>query len=273
MRPAPTIYEDLEQGTEEWFAARRGIVTASVVGKLITVGPRDALMVACPTCYAESASPCVSVARKQPTAIKSVHEPRTAHAASLPPVYSVADNETSRNLTLTLAAERITGWTEETPMTSDMWRGVEGEPFAREAYAEHYAPVTEVGFMRLDAGNWSLGYSPDGLVGEDGLIEIKAPRAKGHMQTVLTGEVPANYMPQVQAGLLVSGRRWCDFLSYVGGMHLYPIRVYPDERWFDAITDACLTFEHNVARIVADYEERVTDMPMTERISFDLEVA
>ena len=263
------IYEEITQGEPEWHDQRRGIVTASVVGKLITVGPPAAQSVACPTCNARPENPCVSAARKEPTPIKSLHEARTAAAATRPPVYSVADNETSRNLTLTLAAERITGWTEETPMTSDMWRGVESEPFAREEYAEHFAPVEQVGFMLRDEGKWQLGYSPDGLVGDDGLLEIKSPRAKTHVGTILADEVPAHYMPQLQAGLLVSGRKWIDFVSYVGGMHLCPIRVYPDERWFDAITDACLTFEANAAQIVADYEQRVADMPMTNRIDFE----
>ncbi len=219
------IMAELEQGSEEWHKARRGIVTASVVGRLLT------------------------------------------------PTLRVADNDTSRNLLSTLAAERITGWTEETPMTSDMWRGVESEPFARAVYADNYGHVDEVGFMRRDEDDWTLGYSPDGLVGDHGLIEIKAPRAKTHVKTILADEVPAFYMPQLQAGLLVSGRKWIDYVSYVGGMPLYVKRVEPDPAWFDAITAACVQFEKDAAQIVADYKQRVADMPMTERIDFDLKVA
>jgi putative phage-type endonuclease len=133
-------------------------------------------------------------------------------------------------------AERITGWTEDTPMNSDMWRGVESEPFAREVYSDNYGEVTEVGFMRRDEDGWTLGYSPDGLVGDDGLIEIKAPRAKTHLRTILADEVPAHYMAQCQAGLLVTGRKWIDFVSYVGGMPLYVKRVEPDPAWFAVIT-------------------------------------
>jgi hypothetical protein len=265
------ILPDLEQGSEEWHDVRRGIVTASVVGKLITVGPPAAQSVACPTCNARPYSPCVSAARKMPTEIKSIHEARSTHAATRPPVYEVADNDTSRGLTNTLIAERVTGWTEETPMNADMWRGVESEPFAREVYREHsrYGEVTEVGFMLRDEGKWRLGYSPDGLVGDEGLIEIKAPRAKTHLRTILADEVPAHYMPQLQAGLLVSGRKWIDFVSYVGGMPLYVKRVEPDPAWFQSITAACVAFEANAAQIVADYEKRVADMPQTIRISLD----
>lgn len=219
------ILRNIEQGTEEWHDARRGIITASVVGKLLT------------------------------------------------PTLKVADNDYSRGLTTSLAAERITGWTEDTPMTSDMWRGVEHEPFARDAYSQHYAPVTEVGFMVRTEDDWTLGYSPDGLVGDDGLIEIKSPRAKTHVRTILADEVPAHYMAQLQAGLLVSGRKWIDFVSFVAGMPLYRKRVEPEPAWFDAITAACVAFEVNAAQIVADYEKRVADMPKTARIDLEIKVA
>ena len=76
------ILPELEQGSPEWHDQRRGIVTASVVGKLISVGPPSAVSVACPTCNARPEHPCVSVARKTPTAIKSLHESRIVHAAS-----------------------------------------------------------------------------------------------------------------------------------------------------------------------------------------------
>lgn len=219
------ILPELEQGSPEWFDQRRGIVTASVVGKLLT------------------------------------------------PTLKVADNDYSRGLTATLAAERITGWTEDTPMTSDMFRGVESEPYARDVYAENFAPVEVVGFMRRDEDTWRLGYSPDGLVGDDGLIEIKAPRAKTHLKTILADEVPAHYMAQCQAGLLVSGRKWIDFVSFVGGMPLYVKRVKPDPAWFTAITAACVAFEANAAQTVADYEKRVTGMPKTVRLDFEIKVA
>jgi hypothetical protein len=262
------IYDQLEQGTDEWMEARRGIVTASVVGKLVTFGPPDAISVACPTCEARPENPCVSKARKEPTVIKTMHPARTEHAAGRAPVFEVADNETSRGLTATLIAERIAGWTEDTPMTSDMWRGREAEPFAREVYSRHYAPAAEIGFMRRDEDGWTLGYSPDGLVGDDGLIEIKSPRAKTHLLTILADEVPAYYMAQVQAGLLVSGRKWVDFVSYVGGLPLYVKRVLPDPQWFDAVIAACLRFETNAEQIVADYRARVANLPTTERIDF-----
>lgn len=218
------IFDELEQGSEEWFAVRRGIVTASVVGKLLT------------------------------------------------PTLRVAENDTSRGLTETLIAERVSGFTEDTPMNSDMFRGVLSEPYARDMYSTHYGPVTEVGFLIREEDGWQLGYSPDGLVDDDGLIEAKAPRAKTHLRTILADEVPAHYMAQCQAGLLVSGRKWLDFLSFVGGMPLFRKRVYPDPQWHEAIVAAVTEFEKNAAEIVADYRSRVIGLPVAERIAADLEM-
>ncbi|MFJ4107925.1 lambda exonuclease family protein [Oerskovia enterophila] len=185
-----------------------------------------------------------------------------------PSTLKVASNETSRGLTLTLAAERITGRAEETPMTSDMWRGVENEPRARDKYAETVAPVRELGFMTRDNpfDGWALGYSPDGLVGDDGLIEIKSPRPKGHLRTILSDRVPSMYMAQLQAGLFVSGRQWIDYISYSGGMPMYVKRVEPDEEWFTAIKAAVVAFEKDVADMVMAYTEAARTLPATEYI-------
>jgi hypothetical protein len=270
------VLPDLIQGTDEWMAVRRGIVTASTVGKLLTVGAPGAFDYDCPECSAQAGSPCISRTRKTPTPIKTIHDDRTAVAAikskDAPPVIEVADNDTSRGITATLVAERITGWSEDMPMTSDMFRGVECEPIARDLYSQHYQQVTEVGFMRRDGDGWTLGYSPDGLVGDEGLLEIKAPRAKTHLRTILSNEVPAHYVPQCQAGLFVSGRKWLDFVSFCGGMPLFVHRVHPDPKWFEAIEAACRRFEANAQAIIADYEGRIVGLPKTERVDFDLKL-
>jgi len=260
------IFKDLEQGTPEWFAARCGIVTASVVGQLITKGAPDALAVECPKCQVPAAEACISTARKVPTPIKTPHDERAAKAAELPPVYRVADSDTSRGLTNLLAAERITGRVVQTFTNAAMQRGNLDEPIARDKYSEHHAPVTEVGFMVWGFDQFRLGYSPDGLVGDDGLIEIKSREPKKHLATILADEVPAENMAQCQAGLLVSGRDWLDYVSFCGGMPLWTKRVYPDLRWFDAIWDAVQLFEGNVEDIVTRYLAAVDGLPETEYI-------
>ena len=264
------IFADVEQGTDEWHTLRRGVLTASTVGKLISVGSPDALAVGCPTCKAETASPCISKTHKTPTPIKTFHPARSNAAGDLPPVYTVSTDDTAAALTALLVAERITDHTEDTPMTSDMWRGVESEPYARDIYSGHYQQAVECGFMLREEDGWRLGYSPDGLVGDDGLIEIKAPRAKTHVRTVLTDDVPTQYMAQLQGGLLVSGRKWCDFVSFNGGMHMYVKRVCPDPAWQGAIIAAATRFEKTAAEMVAAYEQATQDMPATERIDFNI---
>jgi hypothetical protein len=213
------VFNELEQGSPEWLAARCGIVTASVVGQLIT--------------------------------------PKTVKPAA---------NDTSRALAMTLTAERITGYVEPVQPNRDMERGTLSEPFARDKYAEHYAPVDEIGFMVRDFGGYRIGYSPDGLVGDDGLIEIKSPRQKKHLSTILADEVPLEYMAQCQAGLLVSGREWIDFVSYCGGMPLYVTRVHPDEKWHKAILEAVTGFEESAALMIDAYEIATDGSPATERI-------
>lgn len=214
------IYNDIEQGTDEWHALRRGIITASVVGQFIT--------------------------------------PKTIKPAS---------NDISRGLTMSLVAERITGYTEPVFVSADMERGNFDEPIARDLYSEHYAPAVEVGFMVRDDFGFPIGYSPDGLVGDDGLIEIKSRRQKKHLATILADEVPLENMAQCQGGLLVSGRKWLDYISFCGGMPLFVKRVFPDSRWQQAIVDATKAFEETAAVMQNTYNTSTAGLPMTERIS------
>lgn len=260
-----TEYATLEQGTPAWHDQRRGIVTASVVGQLITTTSLTAIDFGCPECGVNPYAKCMG---KRGSEIQTMHPARatTAREDDAPPVLVPATDDTARALTAILTAQRITGFTEETRMTDDMWRGKFDEPYAREAYAEHFAPVRETGFMLLSEDWGTLGFSPDGLVGDDGIIEIKSRRAKKQLLTVLSDGVPPENAAQIQAGLLVSGRDWCDFVSFTGGMHLYVKRVLPDPRWFDAITAAVTLFEKNSAAMTEQYLERVVGMPMTERI-------
>lgn len=220
------IFTELEQGSPEWLAARCGLVTASVVGQLIT-----------------------------PKTIKP------------------AVNDYSRALTATLVAERITGHVEPMQANQAMLRGQMDEPYARDAYSEHHAPAVEIGFMVKDFGRYKIGYSPDGLVGDDGLIEIKSRAQKKHLQTILADEVPLENMAQIQTGLLVSGREWLDYVSFCSGMPLFTKRVLPDERWHDAITDAVLVFEATAAEMIGAYNAATKNLPPTERLDHFAEMS
>ena len=187
----------------------------------------------------------------------------------LTPTLKVADNETARGLILTLTAERLTGYVEGTAWSADMWRGVEDEPIARDLYAEHHAPVDEVGLMVRDDWGYRIGYSPDGLVSDDGQIEIKSRLQRLHLRTILEDRVPGEYLAQIQCGLLVSGRAWCDFVSYCGGMPLYVRRVYPDPMWHEAIVAAVANLEAAAELATSRYHTLTAGLPATERVERD----
>lgn len=270
------IHTDLVQGSDEWLAARRGMVTASVVGQLLTMDSPDATTVACPACGVD-AGPCMGLGRKTPTPLKTVHSQRTEAAAGLPATIKTASNDQSQRLTLLLACERITGISDDREQftSNDMLIGQLDEPLAREVYSGHHAEAVEAGFMVRDDWGFSIGYSPDGLVGDDGLIEVKSPRAKEHLRTILADEVPARYMAQCQTGLLVSGREWIDYVSFFGGMPLYTKRVLPDPMWAEAIVSAVAAFEQTAEQMTRDYHAATRGLPATEpRIDFsDIKVA
>lgn len=113
-----------------------------------------------------------------------------------------------------LIAERLTGDPAETFTNGAMQWGTDTEPQARRAYAFYTdATVTEVGFVRHPTiGN--SGASPDGLVGDDGLVEIKCPNTATHLDTLLGQTVPAKYVTQIQWQIACTGRAWCDFVSF-----------------------------------------------------------
>lgn len=113
-----------------------------------------------------------------------------------------------------LVAERLTGKPQESYKNAAMEWGNEQEPFARMAYeAKMNVLVEKTGFWKHPYKDW-VGVSPDGLVGEDGLIEIKCPNTTTHLEYIFDDVVPTEYRKQIQMQLWVTGRQWCDFVSY-----------------------------------------------------------
>lgn len=264
--PALRIFNDLQQGTEEWLYQRCGLVTASVVGQLVSSRQPSAIETDCPECGAQAADPCAG--KRSPGPLKTLHPARAAAARGMDRVIAADNNsDTSRTLAMHLVAERVTGFVEPMHETADMERGTLDEPYARDAYSEHYEPVIEVGFMVRDFGGHRIGYSPDGLVGDDGLIEIKSRKQKIQLRTILADEVPLENMAQIQTGLLVSGREWLDYVSYSGGMPLYVKRVLPDPKWHEAILEAVYAFEDSAAQMIDAYEVAAKGRPLTDRIN------
>jgi len=220
----PQYHFEIQQGTDEWHALRRGVITASPISKLLTA------------------------------------------------TFKPANNDTSRALLYQLLAERITGESDQSFYNDDMARGHLLEPYARDLYAKHFAPVTECGFVTLTNTAGVLGYSPDGLVGDEGLIEIKCPRPKTHLKSLLTGEMPAEYLPQVQTGLAVTGRRYCDYISYAPGFPLFVKTCHPAPAVIAAIFAAHEAAEDQLAALMEDFKAAAEKFPATEPIQPEPEI-
>lgn len=212
-------FPELIQGSDEWFATRCGILTASEMKFIIT-----------------------------------------------PKKLEYAQNDKEKAHLYELAAQIINEYVEPTYIGDDMLRGQDDESYARETYHENYAPVEICGFITNDGFDFVMGYSPDGLVGEDGQIECKSRKQKYQMETISTGIIPEEYIIQLQTGLLVSGRKWCDFISYSGGMPMFVKRVYPDEKMQEAIKNVAKTFHQKLDKIIVDYADKIVGLIPTERV-------
>lgn len=128
----------------------------------------------------------------------------------------------------TWAGEKITGASSESYQSDWMVRGIELEDEARSFYEMHVGEdVKKIGFVFKDDRR-RMGCSPDGLVGDEGLLELKCPAIHTHVGYLLDGKLPTDYFTQVQGQLFVTGRKWCDFVSYYPGLKPFIIRAVPD---------------------------------------------
>ncbi len=202
-------YEELIQGSDEWLAARCGLLTASEMKHIIT------------------------------------------------PTLKIADNEKSRCHMYELLAQRITKYVEPTYISDDMLRGMNDEQDAKTIYDDKHAKIETVGFITNDKWGFTIGYSPDALVGKTGAIEVKSRRQKFQIETILTDEMPTDYAIQVQTGMLVAELEWLDFISYCGGMPMFTTRVYPDEKVQTAIVLAATAFEEKLQEMITKYNARL----------------
>jgi putative phage-type endonuclease len=159
------MIEMIEQGSDEWFAARIGKVTASRVADVIA-------------------------------------KTKTGFSTS-------RDNYMAQ-----LVCERLTGQKSESFTNAAMQHGTETEPLARLSYeVSQNVLVDEVGFVPHPSIIMA-GASPDGLVGDDGLLEIKCPNTATHIETLLSQTVPGKYNTQMQFQMACTERSWCDFVSF-----------------------------------------------------------
>ena len=148
-----------------------------------------------------------------------------------------------------LVAEELTGETTLVYVNEHMKRGTELEPDARELYeALTGQSVEEVGFCLHDTVN--AGCSPDGLVGEEGGLEIKCAAPATHVEWVKAGALPAKHLQQIMGCLWITGRKWWDFMSYHPTMKPLIVRVERDEEYIavlaEHVTNAALKIKQDV---------------------------
>lgn len=207
---------DIVQGTEEWFEARLGKVTASRVADVIA-------------------------------------KTNTGWGAG------------RANYAAELVAERLTGKTAESYTNAAMQWGTAVEPMARLAYEVHTgAEVEEVGFVDHPVIPMT-GASPDGLVGQNGLIEIKAPNTSTHIDTLLNGTIPAKYITQMHWQMACTGRIWCDFVSFdprlPENMRLFVQRIYGKQETIteleELVAEFLLEIDQTVIALIEKYGEPV----------------
>ena len=204
---------EIVQGSDAWFAARLGNVTASRVADVIA-------------------------------------KTKSGYSAS------------RENYMAQLICERMTNTVAESYSNAAMAHGVETEPLARAAY-ESYADVLvdQVGYVPHPVIN-RAGASPDGLVGADGLLEIKCPNTATHIETLLSEKVPSKYITQMQWQMACTGRQWCDFVSFdprlPDGLQLFVSRV-------EAYSEYITTLEHEVEIFLSELDEKI--FKLNERLN------
>lgn len=190
-----------EQGTPDWFEARRGVVTASRFSDVLAKG----------------------------------------------------QGITRRKYLLTLAGEAITGEVAESYSNAHMERGHIMEADARNLYAfAHDVEPELVGFMRRGRA----GASPDSLIGTDGLLEIKSKLPHLQLDVLDNGKLPSEHVAQVQGQLWVSGRAYCDFLSYWPRLPLFVIRVERDDAYISALEQAVADFVGELDSYITKYGQK-----------------
>lgn len=173
------------------------------------------------------------------------------------PTLKIASNDKERAHLYELLAQRITGYVEPQYVSDAMLRGQDDEIDALTLYAKTYGEIDRVGFMTNDKWGFTIGYSPDALVGDNGLVECKSRSQKWQIKT-LTEFVPneaidPDFMIQCQTGLLVSERDWVDLVSYCGGLPMATVRVFQDAKVQEAIINAVVAFENKLHDRLATY--------------------
>lgn len=165
---------------------------------------------------------------------------------------------TRRNYKAEIIAEIMTGVSAEGFVSKEMQWGTDTEPFARAAYEmESDSAIDTVGFA-IHPLIERFGASPDGIIGDDGLVEIKCPNTATHIDYILAGVVPADYQLQMLAQMNCTGRTWCDFISFdprlPRHLQLFVRRFHYDRPRAELMLDAVEKFLNEVDDVISRLE-------------------
>lgn len=215
-------YYDIVQGTEAWLRLKHGVLSASTFKNIITAKTLKLSMASKSTLFFDE-----------------------------------------------ILSQRIDETLPDNFMSWDMQRGHDDEPYAVQQYAKEYKREYQYcGFIINKTLGFPLGFSPDALIGDDGLLEVKSRIPKYQIKTILdhiAGRVdeiiPSEYMMQIQAGLFVSQRKWCDFVSFCNGNQMVTIRVFPIPDFQIAIQEAAQIVEKVLQENMQKYELAVANNP------------
>ena len=166
-----------------------------------------------------------------------------------------------RNYLADLVVERLTGNKTESFTNAAMQWGVDQEQLARAEYEVKTGSfVDQIAFVEHPT-IVNLGCSPDGLVGDDGLIEIKCPNTATHIDYVMQDKVPTKYIPQIQCQLAVTGRKWCDFVSFdprlPDGLQILIVRLERDDEYIEKLEARVIKFLDEVNSAVTGLKEKM----------------
>jgi putative phage-type endonuclease len=165
------------------------------------------------------------------------------------------ESEKRRRLKLEIVAERLSGRAREVYVNDAMKHGIRYEPEARQKYEDVTGNLVELCGLAMHDTIPHLGASPDGLVGDDGCIEIKCPSLTTFLQYKLDGCVVEQYKPQMLLQLAVCQRKWCDFVAYhpylPESMNMFIVRFEPSAEELQGVLEAAEKFNAEVEEIIS----------------------
>jgi putative phage-type endonuclease len=171
------------------------------------------------------------------------------------------ESASRKNYRSELIIERLTGKKTEGFVNAAMQWGIDQETLAIATYEIKTGNfVDKVGFVNHPTIDM-FGCSPDGYVGADGLIEVKAPNSMTHIEYLEQDKVPTKYIPQIQCQLSVTGRKWCDFVSFdprlPDGLQILIVRLERDDEYIEKLEARVVKFLDEVNSAVNGLKEKM----------------